>query len=67
MRVNDRRKAKNVALGPWLVALGVAGVLLAAAAPFIASRVLIHTSAADDVGFLILMVGLIAIAIDRRR
>jgi hypothetical protein len=46
--------------------LAAVAIALAAAAPLLASRALLQTSPADDIGFALLLVALIMLIIDRR-
>ncbi len=63
MRTDRKSKAAEGALAAILSVLGIS---FAAAAPIMASRTLLQTTPADEIGGALLAVALIILAIDRK-
>jgi hypothetical protein len=56
MRPSEKHETRNGTFAGWLCALGV---LLAAVAPFVGSGIFGHTSPADEISGVLLMVALV--------
>ncbi len=63
MRLSKNRSSRDSLFVYWLCGLGI---LLAAAAPVIAANLFVRTSPGDELGGVLLMVAIVAIAFDRK-